>query len=756
MFGVKKKNRDLSKSLRELGKGIHGTNRMTDEELWQYFIKTGYDYKGQVQTYYNSTGHGMTGKLKIDAVALGLACAGIPAGSFTPLTAEGGGSLSVARAAHTLLLLSMGPAARSDFPICLAALNGWFIDTKIRLEAEVGVKTPEIPGLPKTPEDQAGIASFSIDIGASASASAGVSLGGRYLYAEDSSPRWYNKDIAAVMRKDFMAILQTGSSKGAVKKAALNIFDSNPKIKKYKPRRGIHAITGGGIPTKTIINRLERAIHSLGNTNLILSAKLEQNIIALRPWLSKADLKGYCFVSLWGGHAQGDMGVQAKATAKVKAGFDEIVKGEGGVSLEVQGPKLDASLKHTVYRFQTCSKPNKKLADVDIRRNRNIQKIKKQGAIPLVGLAREISSAPKTLVQTQDTMITYGQINFTLIKAQGGLGASLEQSVFDPGERIGKKHAHLKDEDMELEVEGELESEWGGKSLKGKTKVTGKIGVLGSSIGSSTEVETNFGFKGGGELESKIGPGGISSKASVSAGFDWDLLNYMQYTSAVVYWEIPDDPSAKTVKTCAGSGYAFGQSVVYSSLIKNSRIAFSLKSSGQKKKNSFISALATSLRVSYNQFLNFLEDSFIYFEGLEADPGFKPEALLIESTFRLPVAKPVPVKYREGSGKYILGPKKGKGSLRKIIIPTVKMHKIRDLQSIRLRFRLSEQNDNSKCLFSLGFKYIAEVGISLQKVDKAGAEGIFDITTWWSDSQWRQNETQSYEKGVPPVALLHQ
>lgn len=755
-FGLKKKNRNLTKSLQKLGKEIHGEKVMTTEETWQYFMKCGFDYKGQVQSFYNSKGNSMTGTLKIDLVALGFACAGIPAPNYTPLKAEVGGGLTVSRASHTILILHMGPAMHNNCPICLSALNGWFIDTEITLEAEIGVQTPKLDFLPKSSGDQAEVASFTL--GAEATVGGSASLGGRHLYAEDPSPSWYNRDQSDQLRTKFIEVLSSGSSKGAVKKAALSVFDLNRKIKNLKPKRGLRVITGGNIPTTKIIECLGKA-RSVQGISPQLVGKIDQNIGYLRPWLTKASLNGYCFISLWGGHGKGDIGVQAKAEAKISAGIGGVINGEIGAEAKIQGPKLDVETKRTLFRYQTCSKP-KIDNNTDIRVIENIKKIKRQGAIPLVGLAREISSTPNTLVQTQDTSITYGQINFTALKLSGEVGANINQDIVNLGD--GEK-IEFKDSDLEevsygsdLSLEKEINNDWTGKhGFKGTNRARAGVGIKGFGAEAESRFEGKLGLRGGGKSEVSLGLGGVGAKLSGDVGLEYELLNFMQYKSATAYWEIPSELNAKYVKTCSGTGYAFGQSVVVENLFKYGKEAIARKNIRGSKKMAFLQRLGASLRVSYETLLSFIENNWWLIEALPTDPNFKPGAVLLESTFKIGTPKQIRVRYKRKNEKFTLGPGRG-SSLRKIIIPKQISHHKRNIESIRLRYRIADTNDDDKSLFSLGFKYIVGVGINLKSVNRAGSEGVVDLATWWCGRMNTKSGTQAYEEGVPPVALLHQ
>ena len=98
------------------------------------------------------------------------------------------------------------------------------------------------------------------------------------------------------------------------------------------------------------------------------------------------------------------------------------------------------------------------------------------------------------------------------------------------------------------------------------------------------------------------------------------------------------------------------------------------------------------------------------------------------------------------------------GTLRSVIPP--KKHNAAYLQAIRLRYRIADSENKRRTRFSLGFKYIASLGVQLESVENAGSEGIVNLGTHWfgefAKYNAMDNQTQAYEDAVPQVALLHQ
>lgn len=173
-----------------------------------------------------------------------------------------------------------------------------------------------------------------------------------------------------------------------------------------------------------------------------------------------------------------------------------------------------------------------------------------------------------------------------------------------------------------IDTEISLEAELGVKTpelkkmgITGKTHAKRGINIQGLGAETETEFKGKYGFKGSDKSEVKLGPGGVGSKRSGNVDLEYNILNFMQYKSATVYWEIPKKADTLQVTPCKGSGYAYGQSVVVDNLFKYGREALSRKKSGNTKRMAFIERLSISLRVSYDNFLAFLKENWWLIEA---------------------------------------------------------------------------------------------------------------------------------------------
>jgi len=81
-----------------------------------------------------------------------------------------------------------------------------------------------------------------------------------------------------------------------------------------------------------------------------------------------------------------------------------------------------------------------------------------------------------------------------------------------------------------------------------------------------------------------------------------------------------------------------------------------------------------------------------------------------------------------------------------------------ELESIAIRYRIQDQIDNTKGLFSAGFKVMGQgFNIGIANVEKAGASGIMDVDRIWYPFDRASGDLAApYESGVPLTLLLNQ
>jgi hypothetical protein len=733
------KNRQIGKHLEEQTRKAQDikVGPLNKDEVCKYFMKVGMDHKGDLQSYMYGKGSTKSVELKIDLVALAAACAGCPVPE-TPVFAEVGGKVTCTGLKNNLVVAYLGPkelkADGRDLlatkPIVFLGMTGYKWERALEVTAEVGVKTPSIPGMPdlqgggwsdKKPEVSSGSYAelCSFDLSAKASIQAKAGLSGERLYVSDPCPtylkRYGTKETGSTMKEiseHLCSVLEHGDKKEIIKQDALAFLQGHGKkqerswIKKY--------ITGGQVATDTLLQALAELLPSLkDNANSL--ALLQHHVRALTDYKAQNVCGPYTFVSLWGVKPEASAGMSAQANASAKVGV-----GVGGAGFEanvtVTGPSVATSLKFTYYRVQ--------IATAAENRGGGGGKLVRQNA------KRDLLAAAPSqyIIMSQDTKITYGQIDFTAIGISGKIELGAKQTLVDV------KNPELQTGGEKKLLEKQKKGLFGGPmDYEGSVTGKAKLGLQETALG-------------------------ISGEAKLKKA-----LNYMFYETAIAYWIPPADPGTRKaeerpVALAPGSGFAFGQSVDLENL--HEQIQAFAKGKGSP---AYFEGLAGALGVGLGQLMKFMNQQkeliSLLAEAPENDPRQpKPTAFLLESSFAPPLPSyVVPAKW--ANERWILGPFHLGWTLRDVLIPK-KVKPKSDLQAIRLRYRISDEKRDDKTRFTLGFKYIVTLGIEYKSVELAGSEGIVNLATVWFNKFDKYNkiddQTAAYDAAVPQVALLHQ
>ena len=250
-----------------------------------------------------------------------------------------------------------------------------------------------------------------------------------------------------------------------------------------------------------------------------------------------------------------------------------------------------------------------------------------------------------------------------------------------------------------------------------------------------------------------------------------DRLNQIRYVCAIAAWARPPAGFARglnpgqerdgSVKAVSGSGFAVGQSFSVGNLVKFYKVYYNAATSRWKAgalaaPYTRLIALAIGIKESERQkVLDFLADPFVastITEFLPLDVG-----VFIEGTYRVGQLPDLKVKIgvdKETKAEQIqLHKEFGRGFQGS---PHV-------LESIRLRYRKRDVFEKDGNLFTVGFK-VSGTGakIKLDRVERAGADGIVDVATVFVDPPLKVlaasggNQSQAYERAVPPAALFCQ
>jgi len=254
-------------------------------------------------------------------------------------------------------------------------------------------------------------------------------------------------------------------------------------------------------------------------------------------------------------------------------------------------------------------------------------------------------------------------------------------------------------------------------------------------------------------------------------GKGWDLvdkekkyapthLNRMRYRSSVVVWIKPHGTTGNA-QLLAGTGLIYGESFVVKSLRK---IYKRSKDKGFKAEtDKYIVMIADTLRITPAELWEFFKVAEV--EGHIIDSAFpmkESASLLIEAGFRIKLdALPKPIKFNVQSVGIHHVPVLDAETIDNLDKLLDDRAKYVELESIRLRYRKCDHEQQSKKLFNLGFKVgSADLRIRLDKIEEAGSDAIVDLATVFVNEKLVEMHADKpadvYEKAVPPAILFCQ
>lgn len=238
--------------------------------------------------------------------------------------------------------------------------------------------------------------------------------------------------------------------------------------------------------------------------------------------------------------------------------------------------------------------------------------------------------------------------------------------------------------------------------------------------------------------------------------YDKSFVNKMSYRAVTAYWNHPTG-TPSSVKTLNGSGVSFGFSIRIQTLLRFSRDEHAGTANTFYDKE--IASYANLLRVTSSEFRQFVK-GLLSEEDLKNDGAYEHlkayGAVLVESSFRFQESEEISFKNSPNDLADLT--KSGTKwsdfyNNKSFSAPTAGLQ----LESIRMRLRLSDHMDNSKNIFRLGlYLFGSGAGVSVDKVEQAGNEGILDFYTHWFLQQDQNigRLHQNYRDSVPPVILL--
>lgn len=251
-----------------------------------------------------------------------------------------------------------------------------------------------------------------------------------------------------------------------------------------------------------------------------------------------------------------------------------------------------------------------------------------------------------------------------------------------------------------------------------------------------------------------------SRKRSEERTFEPKRLNRVRYQSVVAVWS--PDPKAKTadanVQLLPGTGVVFGESLS----VRNLARVYQRFDTVMRKSNlgffadedPYLVYIGRSLGTTAAKFWRLLleEDSRSFIEALD-EAGEEESSVIVEATFRVDTSK-LAVKGCVEEVNGVTFASVSRRSLRKLLRAP------RELESMRLRYRRSIKEEKTLKSFPLGFgKAVGvELGVRLERIDRASTDGIVDVSTsfFHPKLRFRVTPAEAYERAVPPAILFCQ
>lgn len=397
------------------------------------FMCAGIDYKGQSQCAYQMNGGGLEGNASFD-----------PGRIFGVLSCEVGVTAGATRSDKVLIIAQRGPSQiessagilEIDYPIMLNCLRGarWEgvakVDLFVGVSAKFSVGTgedaatetswgPEAEEADEVDEVDEGMGFETASLGFEAEAKAGFASEASYtyenFYAEDLCPLPFDSKVET--REALGVILDAGDAQTVVKKSACDFINKNPAW--------FEAVRYQGRVWGTI---------SPGDVSKVLSAGLAKS--AKSGISKKAKRQAKAFVSFLSSHPS--IPTSIRVSTHTGAGSAGLVA-EAGVS-------ASASTGKVLGAGASASASAKVSADaLKIEGSYKSANVRYQAAYP----APHEALVNSYVIMTQDSKITYKQIEFSPLTVKAEASVSAGASLGALGGDIGREYSE----------EGEVEKE---------------------------------------------------------------------------------------------------------------------------------------------------------------------------------------------------------------------------------------------------------------------------------------------------------
>lgn len=674
----------LDKQLLQMGRlrNKAGNLSITENDLANRFLFAGTGYKGQMQSGYSVLGGGLTAAVSIDPgkiLGLGLVSTKIDVSAGAKRAKQ----LLLVVQAHPFELLS---GSRTDQPITLHAMYGvlWegelgsslFVGVEAENPFDTSINVSEATGIDDGDSILAPALSMEI-VALDMEARAGLDAQASYTYQNicllDDTPTYYTQELS-VVREGLKPLFKFAEDESTVKK---NAIEFQNEYKKYFTKEDKYVkILFVERWASTVAGWLKIGLDN-PDTPTEVKEKAKHYLSLLKPFYDSIPEDADSFLALSSHEPSGKAGLFAEAGVSGSV-LGQLVSAEAQSRLDAL--KFSGRYKKAHFRYQSKT---------------------------------PLGTAPQPVLHTQDTTITYGQVDFTPI----ALAASAKAEVTE---------VSLKSEDsLKPEISQETIFDW--------------------------------------QLDECLAENDIRS-----AEIKYVLHNSMRYDSVSMYWQKPalgvEERTSNTLTLLPGSGVSFGSSLSILSLVNLSDFDPIGDRWQYEETAKLAEALARKLYVSVEDIKTFITQLDTEFHGLkkylkdlQVENGLS--AVLVESNFD--VADETVDFVSEDSRVGI--DKESVKTLMSDFVSNQEKGTPKKPQAMRLRYRLADNVESDSTEFKLGFKILdTGTGIELNSVDRVGAEGIIDLATIWFEEELSKlsvkdpDAAREHKLSVPPVALFCQ
>ena len=200
---------------------------------------------------------------------------------FPGSTATVGGSVKGTRARTLLLVVARMPksveAYETEKPFCFMAMDGVTKTLRVELEAEIGIKTPDLPFADNSTEKDV-TDTLSLTCEAKATVSGQLGYEGVWMKAHDPHPNYYSSIDDSWLKSDFAAMLGPGS-KPQIKAKIEKWFDEDTRLAPFKPKKSTwRRIRSAGIPFAHLDKGLRDALRYVYEERSEFSARFRSEL----------------------------------------------------------------------------------------------------------------------------------------------------------------------------------------------------------------------------------------------------------------------------------------------------------------------------------------------------------------------------------------------------------------------------------------------------------------------------------------------